>query len=63
MICKETNFAGQYYVLDKNQGEKVHSIIFPCPDEHGFKGVCVTPTVHGNLLVDRTVIMYRMVIM
>ena len=48
---QQTNFAGQYYVLDKNQGEKVHSIIFPCPDEHGFKGVCVTPTVHGNLLV------------
>lgn len=47
----QTNFAGQYYILDKNQGEKIHSIIFPCPDEHGFKGICVTPTVHGNLLV------------
>lgn len=47
----QTNLAGQYYVLDKNQGNKVHSIIFPCPDEHGFKGICVTPTVHGNLLV------------
>lgn len=47
----QTNFAGQYYILDKNQGEKIHSIVFPCPDEHGFKGICVTPTVHGNLLV------------
>lgn len=47
----QTNFAGQYFVLDKNQGTKVHSVIFPCPDEHGFKGICVTPTVHGNLLV------------
>lgn len=47
----QTNFAGQYFVLDKSQGEKLHSIIFPCPDEHGFKGICVTPTVHGNLLV------------
>lgn len=47
----QTNFAGQYYVLDKSQGEKLHSVVFPCPDEHGFKGICVTPTVHGNLLV------------
>ncbi|MCI8511755.1 MAG: NAD(P)/FAD-dependent oxidoreductase [Lachnospiraceae bacterium] len=47
----QTNFAGQYYILDKSQGEKLHSIVFPCPDEHGFKGICVTPTVHGNLLV------------
>lgn len=47
----ETNFAGQYYVLDKKEGAKLHSVVFPCPDEHGFKGVCVTPTVHGNLLV------------
>lgn len=47
----ETNFAGQYYVLDKKEGQKLHSVVFPCPDEHGFKGVCVTPTVHGNLLV------------
>ena len=47
----QTNFAGQYYILDKCEGHKVHSIIFPCPDEHGFKGVCVTPTVHGNVLI------------
>ncbi|RHP44662.1 MULTISPECIES: NAD(P)/FAD-dependent oxidoreductase [unclassified Clostridium] len=47
----QTNFAGQYYVLDKCEGEKLHSVVFPCPDEHGFKGICVTPTVHGNLLV------------
>ena len=47
----QTNFAGQYFVLDKSQGNKLHSVVFPCPDEHGFKGVCVTPTVHGNLLV------------
>lgn len=47
----QTNYAGQYYILDKSQGELLHSIIFPCPDEHGFKGVCVTPTVHGNVLI------------
>ena len=47
----QTNYAGQYYILDKSQGELIHSIIFPCPDEHGFKGICVTPTVHGNILI------------
>ncbi|MBD5551751.1 MAG: NAD(P)/FAD-dependent oxidoreductase [Lachnospiraceae bacterium] len=47
----QKNYAGQYYILDKSQGEKLHSIIFPCPDERGTKGICVTPTVHGNLLV------------
>ena len=43
--------AGQYYVLDKEEGKKVNSVIFRCPDENGFKGVLVAPTVHGNLLV------------
>lgn len=46
-----TNYAGQYFVLDKCEGEKVNSVIFRCPDEKGFKGILVTPTVHGNLLV------------
>ena len=26
-------------------------MVFPCPDEHGFKGILVAPTVHGNLIV------------
>lgn len=47
----QTNFCGQYYVLDKNQGSLINSVVFPCPDEHGFKGVLVAPTVHGNLIV------------
>lgn len=47
----QTNFMGQYHVLDKSQGSLVNSIIFPCPDEHGFKGILVAPTVHGNLIV------------
>lgn len=47
----QTNFMGQYHVLDKAQGKLVNSIIFPCPDEHGFKGILVAPTVHGNLIV------------
>ncbi len=46
-----THFRGGYYVLDKSQGTLVNSVIFPCPDEYGFKGVLVAPTVHGNLIV------------
>lgn len=46
-----TNFCGEYYVLDKSQCGVINSVVFPCPDEHGFKGVLVAPTVHGNLIV------------
>lgn len=41
---------GQYFVMDKNEGKKVNSVIFQCPNKLG-KGVLVTPTVHGNLLL------------
>lgn len=41
---------GEYYLLDKNQGELVNHVIFQCPNEKG-KGVLVAPTVHGNLIV------------
>jgi glycerol-3-phosphate dehydrogenase len=41
---------GHYFVLDKDAGELMNSVIFQCPSEKG-KGVLVTPTVHGNLLV------------
>ena len=41
---------GQYFVMDKSQGELVNTVIFQCPSERG-KGVLVTPTVHGNLLL------------
>lgn len=41
---------GQYYVLDKNQGTLVSHTLFQCPSDKG-KGIMVTPTVHGNLLV------------
>lgn len=46
---------GEYYLLDKNQGGLVRHVIFQCPSRAG-KGVLVSPTVHGNLLVgpDRT---------
>ena len=41
---------GEYYLLDKSEGTRVSHVIFQCPNELG-KGVLVTPTVHGNLLV------------
>ena len=44
---------GQYMLLDKTAGTHVSHTIFRLPDELG-KGVLVTPTVHGNLLVGPT---------
>ena len=41
---------GEYYLLDKSQGELVRHVIFQCPNANG-KGVLVAPTVHGNLIV------------
>ena len=41
---------GEYYLLDKSQGNLVNHVIFQCPNENG-KGVLVAPTVHGNLIV------------
>lgn len=41
---------GQYYLLDKSEGDRVSRVIFQCPNEKG-KGVLVAPTVHGNLIV------------
>lgn len=42
--------AGEYYLLDKAEGNRVSSVIFQCPSKEG-KGVLVSPTVHGNLIV------------
>lgn len=41
---------GEYKVLDKSEGYKASHTLFTCPTERG-KGVLVTKTVHGNLLV------------
>lgn len=41
---------GQYYLLDKSEGHRVQSTVFQCPGAEG-KGVLVSPTVHGNLIV------------
>ena len=46
---------GDYCLLDKTAGNHVSHTIFPLPDAFG-KGVLVTPTVHGNLLVGPTAI-------
>ena len=41
---------GEYFLMDKAEGFRARHTIFQCPDENG-KGVLVSPTVHGNLLV------------
>lgn len=41
---------GQYFLLDKNEGEKVQLMLFQSPSQKG-KGVAVCPTVHGNMIV------------
>lgn len=54
MICKEQfkiiPIRGEYYVIDKNESKTFEHTIFQCPTKLG-KGVLVTPTVHGNLIV------------
>ncbi|SEQ26065.1 glycerol-3-phosphate dehydrogenase [Lachnospiraceae bacterium NE2001] len=47
---KITPRRGEYHLLDKEVGETVTRTIFQLPTKLG-KGVLVTPTVHGNLLV------------
>ncbi|NLG02867.1 MAG: NAD(P)/FAD-dependent oxidoreductase [Clostridia bacterium] len=54
MVCKTPlNIIprkGEYCLFDKQAGQLVAHTIFRLPTEKG-KGVLVTPTVHGNLLV------------
>ncbi len=44
---------GEYVLLDKTAGKHVNCTIFQQPGKYG-KGILVTPTVHGNLLVGPT---------
>ncbi len=46
---------GDYCLLDKSAGKHVSRTIFALPGKYG-KGILVTPTVHGNLLVGPTAI-------
>lgn len=41
---------GEYYLLDKTEGVRAMHVVFQCPTPLG-KGVLVSPTVHGNLIV------------
>ena len=50
---KITPRKGEYCLLDKSAGTHVNHTIFALPNKMG-KGVLVTPTVHGNLLVGPT---------
>lgn len=45
--------AGEYMLLDKTEGSRVTNTIFQLPSEAG-KGILVSPTAHGNLLVGPT---------
>lgn len=48
-----TPVRGEYCLLDKSEGALVKHTLFQVPSEKG-KGVLVTPTVHGNLLLGPT---------
>ena len=52
---KLTARRGEYCLLDKTAGTHVRRTIFPLPDKMG-KGILVTPTVHGNLLLGPTAV-------
>ncbi len=41
---------GDYYLLDKDEGKLFSHVLFQTPSKVG-KGVLVSPTVHGNLIV------------
>lgn len=47
--------AGEYILLDKDEGKRVTHTIFQCPTKEG-KGILVSPTVDGNLLTGPTAI-------
>ena len=57
MICSHdytiTPRRGEYMLLDKSAGNAVSHTVFGTPSKYG-KGVLVTPTVHGNLMVGPT---------
>ena len=57
MVCEEklsiTVRKGEYCLLDRTAGSHVERTIFQLPGKYG-KGVLVSPTVHGNLLIGPT---------
>ena len=57
MLCDDkmhiTPRKGEYCLFDKKEGGMVSSTVFQLPGKLG-KGILVTPTVHGNLLMGPT---------
>lgn len=57
MVCEDKIHIvprkGDYCLLDKEAGTYVSKTVFQLPGKYG-KGILVTPTVHGNLLVGPT---------
>lgn len=47
--------AGEYCLMDKGTGSHVSRTIFTLPGKFG-KGILVTPTIHGNLLIGPTAV-------
>ncbi|MBN1499867.1 MAG: FAD-dependent oxidoreductase [Spirochaetes bacterium] len=41
---------GEYILLNRDEGEKINSVLFQCPTNEG-KGILVTKTFHGNLML------------
>ncbi len=41
---------GDYYLMDKSEGNMANHVLFQCPTAAG-KGVLVSPTVDGNLII------------
>ena len=46
---------GEYYLLDKTEKKMVNHVLFRCPSPMG-KGILITPTAHGNVLMGPTAI-------
>lgn len=46
---------GEYYLLDKTEKKMVNHVLFQCPSAMG-KGILITPTAHGNVLMGPTAI-------
>lgn len=57
MVCEKkihiTPRRGEYFLLDRTAGDHVTHTVFRLPGKMG-KGVLITPTVHGNILVGPT---------
>ncbi|MGI6368567.1 MAG: NAD(P)/FAD-dependent oxidoreductase [Anaerolineae bacterium] len=44
---------GEYFVLDRAARSQLRNVLFPCPTPVS-KGIMVTPTIHGNILLGPT---------